>query len=122
MTIKQFSTYLEKLDGISSRNEMTAVLAELFTKASADEIDKICYLSLGRLAPKFEGIEFQMSGKSMIKVLALGYQIDAETIKKQFKQAGDLGTVAYKLASSKLKAQMSKQQRKSQTVSEVYDT
>ena len=68
MLVKTLSQYLEKLEKTASRNEITAILADLFTQASADEIDKICYLLLGRLAPQYRSIEFNLAEKMMIKV------------------------------------------------------
>jgi DNA ligase-1 len=101
MTFKRLSSYLEKLEDTSSRNEMTAVLAELFKEAKASEIDKICYLSLGGLAPKYEGIEFNIAEKMMTKILATTYKVGGEEVRKRFKKVGDLGEVASELAKTK---------------------
>jgi len=97
MTIQTFTSYLESLSKTASRNEMTVVLAKLLSKSSSDEVDKVCYLLLGRLTPKFEGIEFQMATKSMIKVIALAYGSNVDEVTKIFKQKGDLGVVVAQL-------------------------
>ena len=57
----QFSTfvgYLARLEATSKRNEMVAILAELFQQAGAEEIDKIIYLCQERLVPAYEALEF----------------------------------------------------------------
>lgn len=93
MTFTRFSFYLQKLEKTSSRNEMTAILADLFKEARVGEIDKICYLSLGSLAPKYEGVEFNMAEKMMFQVLARTYGKEAGEVKKLYKKVGDLGAV-----------------------------
>jgi DNA ligase-1 len=103
MTFKRLSSYLEKLEKTASRNEMTAILAELFKEAKAGEIDKICYLSLGRLAPKYEGIEFNIAEKMMIKILARAYEKETSGVRKLYKKVGDLGEVAGRFATQRVK-------------------
>lgn len=97
MKFSKLSKYFAKLEATSSRNEMTAVLADLLKDSSKDEIDKICYLSLGRLAPLYAGIEFNLAEKMMIKILATAYQKSEEGVRKQYKRVGDLGEVVESL-------------------------
>ena len=100
MRFSKFSQYLQKLESTASRNKMTEVLADLFKKADVGEIDKICYLCLGRLAPKFTGIEFNLADKMMIRVLARVYRREEKEIRKRFKELGDLGDVVVALRSA----------------------
>lgn len=93
MTFSEFSHYLARLEKTASRNEITSILAELFKEAKPGEIDKICYLSLGSLAPKYEGIEFNMAEKMIIQVLARTYEKETGEVKKLYKKVGDLGAV-----------------------------
>jgi len=103
---------------------MTKILAELFKKCSKDEIDKVCYLSLGRLAPKYRGIEFNMAEKMAIRALAIVGNEPQDKVGRLYKEMGDLGEAALKLKaqSSRLKAQNSKLKAQSSefSVSEVY--
>lgn len=105
MLFSAFSSYLAKLEKTVSRNQMTEILAELFKKCSAREIDKVCYLSLGQLAAKYEGIEFNMAEKMMLRALTLLVNQPEDEIEKIYKKTGDLGEVAFKLKvkSEKLK-------------------
>jgi len=98
MTFLRLASYLQKLERTTSRNEITAILSGLFKEAKAEEIDKICYLCLGRLAPKYEGIEFNLAEKTMAQVLSKAYEKKPEEIKKLYKKMGDLGEVASELA------------------------
>ena len=116
MFFSQLSEYFQKIESTSSRNEMTAILADLLGKTSADEIDKVCYLLLGRLGPSFQAIEFGLAEKTMIKIIAVTTGKSSEEIKKSFGELGDLGEVIYKL---KTKSQNSKPS--SLNIPEVYD-
>ena len=44
MKFSDLALFLEKLEATSSRIEITKILANLFGKANANEIDKIVYL------------------------------------------------------------------------------
>ncbi|MFC1727760.1 ATP-dependent DNA ligase, partial [Patescibacteria group bacterium] len=60
----------------------------------SQEVDKVCYLSLGRLAPLYAGIEFNLAEKLMIRALALAYQQEESQVRGKYKELGDLGDVA----------------------------
>lgn len=96
MIFKKLTTYFSQLEKTTSRNRITEILADLLKSAGADEVDKICYLSLGRLAPLYAGIEFNLAEKMIIKVISQAYGIKEERVKKEYKSIGDLGEVAEK--------------------------
>ena len=91
MRFKELAGYWQKIASTPSRLEMTKILADLFTLASKDEIEEIVYLSLGSLRPKFEGIEFQLAEKMMLRVIAGAYNQPLLSVTNQFKKLGDLG-------------------------------
>jgi len=97
MYLLEFSHYLNKLEQTTSRNEITRILASLFKKTSAKEIDKVCYLSLGSLTPAFRGIEFNIAEKTITKTIALAFNLPTEKVVSEFKQVGDLGKTAFNL-------------------------
>lgn len=94
MTFRKLADYFSQLEATSSRLEITRILAEVFKQAAVQEIPQICYLSLGRLAPLYAGIEFNLAEKLMLRVLALAYQKPEAEIRQKFKQLGDLGDTA----------------------------
>lgn len=100
MTFSKLSTYLEKLEKTSSRNEITWILADLFKKTTPSEIDKICYLLLGELVPAYKGIEFNLAEKMMAKILSRGYGVRLEQVVRMYKKSGDLGDTAVALATN----------------------
>jgi len=91
MRFKELAGYWQKIESTPSRLEMTKILADLFTLASKDEIEEIVYLSLGSLRPKFEGVEFQLAEKMMLRVVAGAYNQPLLIVTKGFKKLGDLG-------------------------------
>lgn len=98
MTITTLASYLEQLERMSARNEITALLSTVYKESTPDEARIISYLTLGRLAPKFEGLEFQMAAKSMVRVLATAYHEQEQHVQSLFKEKGDLGIVAEQLS------------------------
>lgn len=99
MTIRTFAEYLAALEQISSRNDITARLADMFSHTTPPEARIASYLSLGRLVPKFEQIEFQLATKMMVRIIALASKQSEQTVQLLFKETGDLGTTAWKLVS-----------------------
>jgi len=112
MKFSDFSNYLQRLEKTSSRLEITRILSELFKKSEKNEIDKVVYLSLGILAPNYEGVLLNLAEKMMLRVLSKAYKIPEEKIKSEYKTAGDIGDVAEKL---------SKEKEGEISISEVYE-
>ena len=98
MLFSQLAQYLEKLEKTSSRIEITAILRQLFENTSEQEIDKVVYLSLGVLAPNYEGVILNLAEKMMIKAMGLAYNINSQKVLEKYKKLGDLGNVAEKLS------------------------
>ncbi len=110
MKFSELAKYLQKLEGTSSRNEMTVILAELFKEASPEDARLIAYLSQGRLGPAYNSPDTGVADKMMIK--ALGPEAG-----KLFKQKGDLGRTVEELKTQKSKVKSTTQNL---DVSEVY--
>lgn len=94
MTFFELATWMDKLEQTPSRLEMTETLASIFHAASHEEIGRICYLLLGRVAPKYEPIEFGVATKFMIRAIAAAYGVEQEAVQEAFKAHGDLGDAA----------------------------
>ena len=97
MKFSELAIYLEKLEATSSRLEITRILTELFKSSTAAEIDKVVYLSLGILAPNYEGVILNLAEKMMIRTLAKAYKKDTANVLALFKKIGDIGSVAQEL-------------------------
>ena len=97
MLFKDFAGYLEKLEKISSRLEITKVLAEMIEKMSVDETDKGIYLTLGQLGPDFDNKEFNMAIKMVLRSVVEGTGVSAKEIERKYKDKGDVGLVVEEL-------------------------
>ncbi|OIN88817.1 DNA ligase [Candidatus Beckwithbacteria bacterium CG_4_10_14_0_2_um_filter_47_25] len=120
MLFKRLSEYWQEIDKTGSRLEMTAILARLFNELIAGEIDLAVNLSLGRLRPKYEGVEFNLAEKMMVRVIASAYNRPVDEVEKLFKKTGDLGvtvTQCYK----KTVSQSHPSLRGASSVTEIYN-
>ncbi len=115
MLFKEFSGYLEKLEKISSRLEITEMLAELIGKMEPQETSKGIYLVLGQLGPDFANQEFGMAIKMVIRAVAIGSGESIEEVTKKYKQKGDLGLLLENLA-------FVEEKYKKHSLSEIYDS
>lgn len=101
MTFSKLSKYLQELEKIASRNEITCILSDLFKESESYEIGKICYLLSGKVAPSYEGIEFNFAEKMMVRAIAQAYDAKPDNVLKEYKKTGDLGNVVERLANGK---------------------
>lgn len=101
MTFTQLAAYFEKLEGISSRLQLTDVLASLLRELcefSPEEIADVVYLTQGRVAPAFEPVEIGMGEKLVAQALAHAFGVQQSEVQKYYGRLGDLGLVAQNLA------------------------
>ncbi len=98
MTFAELARYLDRMEGTRSRKELVQTLAELYSKATIDEIQPMTYLIQGRLAPFFEPIEIGMGEKLVIAAIAQASGREPAEISKLYGTLGDLGTVAATVA------------------------
>src|SRR3989442_11094910 len=98
MEFAKLSQYFEKLEQTSSRLALIAILSELFRSIeSPDEIEKVCYLVQGRVAPFFEALEMGMAEKTVARSIALAAQTTPEDVLRRYTTLGDMGLVAEQL-------------------------
>ncbi len=106
------SDYLSKLEVTSSRITITQILAELLRKIEVSETSQAVNLLLGRLAPGFKDIVFNVAEKTELAAFSVVYKKSNEEVKALYQKEGDLGNVAFTLAKAKGKVL---------SISEVYD-
>src|SRR5579864_9786742 len=100
MEFAKLSQYFEKLEQTSSRLALIAILSELFRSIeSPEEIEQVCYLVQGRVAPFFVALEMGMAEKSVTRSLALAYHTTPEHVEALYATLGDLGLVAGQVSS-----------------------
>jgi DNA ligase-1 len=84
----------EKIEGTTKRLEMTDYLVEFIKNTPANIIDKVAYLTQGKLYPDFVGIEIGVAEKLAIRAIAKAVGTTEAQIEAEMKKTGDLGNTA----------------------------
>lgn len=83
-------TYTE-LEKTAKRLELVEILSQLFQNTPSDLIDKIIYLTQGKLAPDFTGIELGINAKLAIKAVSAASSMSEREIENTYHKTGDIG-------------------------------
>lgn len=94
---EEFAKNLEMLEKTSSQNEMVDILAAIFKKSGAHEIDEICYLLMGRIAPGYEDIVLGLSEKTVQSAISLASSTPKSEVEERTRNIGDIGQVAARM-------------------------
>ncbi len=97
MLFARVTEKFKEMENTTKRLELTSILASLLDEAG-DELKNLVYLIQGKLAPDYEGIEFGISEKLIIKSLSTLSDLNEEEIYKIFYKNGDLGTTAMEVS------------------------
>src|SRR5438045_1102904 len=99
MKFSTLSEYFDKLESTSSRLALINILSDLFKSVkTGEQIEKICYLVQGRVAPFFEPIEFGMADKMVAQAIAATYGLEKDEVLKHYAKQGEMSLVTYDLA------------------------
>jgi len=108
----------QQLEATSGRIEMTDILTELFKQATSEEIDKIIYLTQGKIHPDWKGEpEIGMAEKMVIETLTRVTGLKKATIEGMVQEMGDIGLAAEDAMRKKKQKGFFK---KDLTVSDIY--
>ncbi len=101
MDFSEVAIVFDRLESKSGRLEMTDILAELFKKTKASEIDKLVYIMQGILLPPYEDVDLGVGERLAIEAIsnATGYPVGK--IDDMYKRSGDLGDTAEELVGKK---------------------
>jgi len=88
----------DRIEGVSGRIAMTAILAELLRNAESEDGRRIAYLLQGRVAPTFEPVEFGVGARMLVTAIAAAFGVGGEEVERRFKEMGDHGLVAESFA------------------------
>ncbi|MCB2171786.1 ATP-dependent DNA ligase [archaeon] len=108
----------QQLEATSGRIEMTDILTELFKQATSEEIDKIIYLTQGKIHPDWKGEpEIGMAEKMVIETLTRVTGLKKATVEGMVQEMGDIGLAAEDAMCKKKQKGFFK---KDLTVSDIY--
>jgi DNA ligase-1 len=110
----------EKIEATAKRLEMTDYLVELLRLAPRDVIDKVVYLTQGKLYPDFVDVQTGIAEKLAIQTVAKATGKSEKEIETDLAKTGDIGETAQKLLEKKAQATLFKGTLL--TVENVYDT
>ncbi|MGB9134605.1 MAG: ATP-dependent DNA ligase [Candidatus Bathyarchaeia archaeon] len=110
----------EKIDATTKRLEMTGYLVELLRLTPRDVIDKVVYLTQGKLHPDFVDVQTGIAEKLAIQTVAKATGKSEKEIEEGLAKTGDIGETAQKLLENK--TQVTLLRGASLTVENVYDT
>ncbi len=101
MSFEEVAKAFSSMEGITSRTQLTQLLAGLLKRAPADVIDKVVYLIQSKLGPDWKGIpELGVGEKLLIQAIAMAYGKTEGEVSKLVDKLGDPGKVAEQLAQS----------------------
>ena len=109
----------ERIEATTKRLEMTDLLVDLLKNTSREVIDKVAYLTQGRIYPDFVGVEIGVAEKLAIKALARASGRRDSEIEEDMKKTGDIGETAQKFIAKKRQVTFFQQPL---TVLKVYET
>jgi DNA ligase 1 len=95
MEFAQLAHTFEELERTSSRLSLIELVTQLFRSIEQpEEIQQVCYLMQGRVAPFYEALEMGMAEKSVSKAIVMAFDSTPEQIEALYGRLGDLGLVA----------------------------
>ena len=121
MNYAEIADAYEKIEATSKRLEMTDLLVALLKATPKNLLDKVVYLTQGKLYPDFEGVEIGVAEKLAIRVLALASGRKETEIEEDLKKSGDIGETAQNFLTKKRQSTLFGAQ-KALTVQKVYET
>jgi len=108
-----------KIESTTKRLEMTDLLVDLLKNTSKEVIDKVAYLTQGKLYPDFVGIEIGVAERLAVKALARVSGRKESEVEEVLNRTGDIGEAAQVFTANR------KQQsffRRDLSVENVYET
>lgn len=108
MKFIELANSYEMIESTSSRISMTYYLVELLKKTSDEIIDKVVYLTEGRLYPNFVGIELGMAEKMALRALSAATGMSQDKVEDEYKKKGDIGKISENLLKTKLQTTLFK--------------
>jgi DNA ligase-1 len=99
MPFEEVANSFSSMEGVTSRIQLTQLLAGLLKRTPADVIDKVVYMIQGKLGPDWKGIpELGVGDKLLVQSMAMAYGKSESDVQRLVDKLGDPGKVAEQLA------------------------
>jgi DNA ligase-1 len=109
----------EKIEATTKRLEMTDLLDDLLRNTPKDLIERVAYLTQGKLYPDFLGVEIGVAEKLALKALARATGNNQAVLEEDLRKSGDIGETGQRFISSKRQVTFFQE---ALTVEKVYET
>ncbi len=119
MRFELLAKIFEEIEATSKRLEMTDLLVKLLKETPKDLVDKVVYLTQGKLYPDYKGIELGMAEKLVEKAISFASGRTEAEVESAFHRDGDLGLAAQEMLKKRSQSTLMKKQL---TVEAVYGT
>ena len=119
MRFELLAKVFEEIEATSKRLEMTDLLVKLLKDTPKDLVDKVVYLTQGKLYPDYMGIELGMAEKLVEKAISFASGRTETEVESAFHRDGDLGLAAQEMLKKRSQSTLLKKQL---TVEAVYGT
>jgi len=116
---EQLAEVFEGIEATSKRLEMTDLLVKLLKDTPKGLLDKVVYLTQGKLYPDYLGIELGMAEKLVEKAISFASGRPEGEVESAFNRSGDLGIAAQEVLKKRSQSTLMKKQL---TVEAVYAT
>lgn len=118
MRYLELAEVYEKLEATQSKLEKADILAELFSKASSEDLPKLVLLASGKVFPSYAEEDMGIASQLMIKAIAKATGFSPREVEEKFKETGDLGLAASYFVKSRKQQTLFK---KTLTVDKVFE-
>ncbi|MEM2947072.1 MAG: ATP-dependent DNA ligase [Candidatus Bathyarchaeia archaeon] len=119
MLYSEIAEAYEKIEATTKRLEMTDLLVDLLKRTPKEIIDKVVYLTQGKIYPDFVKLEIGVAERLAIKAIAHASGRRESEIEEDVKKSGDIGETAQKFIIQKKQLTFF---QKPLTVQRVYET
>ena len=103
LLFRELSEYYQRLENTTKRLEMTDILRELISKLGPEDIDKVVYMTQGKLHPDWYGYpEIGMAEKTVLDVISATSGVPVEKVTSLLQETGDIGLAAEKALKNKI--------------------
>ncbi len=121
MLYSEIADAYEKIEATTKRLEMTDLLVNLLKKTPKEIIDKVVYLTQGKIYPDFVKLEIGVAERLAIKALARASGRRESEIEEDLKKSGDIGETSQKFLAQKRQVTFFQQPLTVQRVYETFD-
>jgi DNA ligase-1 len=115
----QLAEVFEGIEATSKRLEMTDLLVKLLKDTPKGLLDKVVYLTQGKLYPDYMGVELGMAEKLVERAISFASGRPEGEVESAFNRSGDLGLAAQEVLKKRSQSTLMKKQL---TVEAVYTT